>query len=56
MGKMAMLVTTRQGSPGVSFMGLTVLPKSVRGRVVPPNPMIVKRVESILKGGGQLAM
>ena len=37
-------------------MGPRVLPKSVCGRVVPPNPMGIKRFEPVPKGGGQLVV
>jgi len=56
MGETAVLAPTGQGSPGVPFMGLTVLTKSVCDGVVPPNKVSIKGYEPIPKGGSQLAV
>jgi len=56
MGEPAVLMPTGQGSPGVPFMGLAVLSKSVCGGVVPPDPVGIKGFKPISKRGGQLAV
>ena len=49
-GETAVLVAAGQGSPGVPFIWLMVLPKSVGGRVVPPDPVGIKRSKPVPKG------
>ena len=56
MGETAVLVAAGQGSPGVPFIRLTVLPESVGDRVVPPDPVSVKRGKPFRKWGGQLTV
>jgi len=45
---------TGQGSPGVPFIQLPVLPESVCDRVVPPDPVGIERSQPFPKGGSQL--
>jgi len=40
----------------VAFIWLTVLPKSVRDRVVPPDTVGIKRSQPFPKGGSQLTV
>jgi len=56
MGKAPMRITPREGGPSVPFLGLTEFPESVRGRVMPPNPVGIEGLKPIAKGGRQLAM
>ena len=56
MGEMAVLVSAGQGSPGAPFIRLTVLPKSVGDRVVPPDPVSIKRSKPFPKWGSQLTV
>jgi len=56
MGKAPMLITPRKGGPSVPFLGLTEFPESVRGRVMPPNPVGIEGLKPIAKGGRQLAV
>jgi len=51
-----MLVAPREGSPSVPFLGLTTFPESVRGWIMPPNPVGIKGFKPIAKGGRQLAV
>jgi len=50
------LVAPRERSPSVPFLGLTKFPESVRGRIMPPNPVGNKGFKPIAKGGRQLAV
>jgi len=56
MGETTVLVAAGQGSPGVPFIQLPVLPESVRGRVVPPDPVEIERSQPFPKGGSQLTV
>jgi len=56
MGETTVLVAAGQGSQGVPFIQLPVLPESVRGRVVPPDPVGIKRSQPFPKGGSQLTV
>ena len=47
------MVAVGQGSPGVPFPQLPVLPENVRGRVVPPGPVGIERCQPFPKGGSQ---
>jgi len=54
MGETTVLVVVGQGSPSVPFVQLPVLPESVRGRVLPPDPVGVERRQPFPKEGSQL--
>jgi len=54
MGETAVLVAAGQGSPGVPYIRLMILPKSVSDRVMPPDPVSIKRSKPFPKWGSQL--
>ena len=54
MGISLLLVSGRQGCPGVPFMLLFAFPKGISGWVVPLDPLVIIRSEPFTKRGHQL--